>query len=344
MAADIFISYKREERSQVERLTTALRGLGFSVWFDASLSAGEMFTDEIDREVRAAKVVLVCWSPGAASSQWVKAEAQIGFSKSNLISARVAGPDGFEPPVPFNSVHMEDLSAWVQQPSGTDPAWKSVLRRLGVLTGRTDVADWGAVPVDADAAAIQAWFAKHGATSPLVLDAEAALTHAEARGQARAEAQAAARERLARAAAEERAERERKATARAEQDAAETAARGGLEAAEPRAGEAETRGALQQRESVIDELARWDLENGKKAAAICILLGIGGAVLSTLYGQIPRVFWMLGLTLCFFSWVPMIVWHIGRKKNRKLHYLMIERHKITDQEIHDRRTSLANKS
>ena len=56
--ADVFISYKREERQAVERLAQELRKLGLDVWFDASLNAGEAFSDEIDREARAAKAIL----------------------------------------------------------------------------------------------------------------------------------------------------------------------------------------------------------------------------------------------------------------------------------------------
>jgi hypothetical protein len=102
--ADVFLSYKREERAAVDRLAAALRGLGVEVLFDARLSAGESFSDEIDREVKAARAVLVCWSPGAAGSQWVKAEALVGFSNRNLISTYVSGPDGFAPPTQFNSL------------------------------------------------------------------------------------------------------------------------------------------------------------------------------------------------------------------------------------------------
>ncbi len=200
--ADIFISYKREERGQVERLATALRGLGLSVWFDASLSAGESFSDEIDREVRAARIVLVCWSPAAAGSQWVKAEAQVGFGKGNLVSTWVAGADGFEPPVPYNSQHLEDLRSWTATPSHRDPAWRSILRRVGVLCGRDDVADWGALGSDASAAEIEQWFARHGAQSPLVIEAESLLRERQAASAARTEAEAAARERVARLTAE----------------------------------------------------------------------------------------------------------------------------------------------
>lgn len=208
-------------------MATALRGLGFSVWFDASLSAGDAFSDEIDREVRAAKVIIVCWSPAAATSQWVKAEAQVGFSKGNLVSTYVNGPDAFDAPVPFNSVHMEDLRGWAQRPSSRDPAWLSVLRRLGSLSGRLDVAEWGALGPDASLGQVQSWFAAHGAASPLVLEAENFVRELEVAGRERASAEAAARERFARL--------------EAEKTAAETAAREA--SAQARASEAEAREA-----------------------------------------------------------------------------------------------------
>lgn len=203
--ADVFLSYKREERAAVERLANALRGLGLEVWFDAGLSAGEAFSDEINREVRAARAVLTCWSPGAAGSQWVKAEAQIGFGKKNLISIYIAGPDGFEPPVPYNNLHMEDMRAWTERPSARDPAWLSVLRRLGALLGRADVAEWGALGADASIAQIEAWLETHGSTSSLVTDAESFLREREAAEQSRASEMTAARERLERVKAEKEA-------------------------------------------------------------------------------------------------------------------------------------------
>lgn len=164
--ADIFISYKREQRARVQELVTALLDVGFTVWFDASLSAGESFSDEIDREVRKAKVVIVCWSPGAASSQWVKAEAQIGFGKGNLISALVEGPEGFAPPVPFNSLHHEDLRGEAFAFEVRSEAARSLARRLGQLTGRRDLSDWGAL----DPSSVherEQWLRKHGEQGPL---------------------------------------------------------------------------------------------------------------------------------------------------------------------------------
>ncbi len=263
--ADVFLSYKREERAEVERLATALRGLGLDVWFDASLSAGEAFSDEIDREVRAARVVLVCWSPQAATSQWVKAEAQIGFTKQTLISTYVAGPDGFDPPVPFNSIHMEDMRAWAQRPSARDPAWLSVLRRLGGLAGRADIAEWGALGASATIAQIEAWLDAHAATSPLVIDAESFLR----------ERSAVQREREA----EETAARERVERLRVEKAAAETTAREAQERAEAekRAREAEARAAKAERLSAKAITAKHWIRAAKLTGGVVLFFAIAFA-------------------------------------------------------------------
>ncbi len=177
--ADVFLSYKREERAAVETIASRLRNLGLTVWFDASLRAGETFNAEIDREARAANVVLVCWSPAARQSEWVNAEAMIGFEHKKLAACYVAGPDGFSAPTPFNANHAEDLRAWLTAPTETHPGWKSVLRRIGRLCGRTDIETWGALDRNASSTELRAWLATHQ-TSPLSAVANAALRAREA--------------------------------------------------------------------------------------------------------------------------------------------------------------------
>lgn len=217
--ADLFVSYKRTDRAAVERIATALRGLGFDVWFDASLSAGESFADEIQREVQAAKVILVCWSLEAVESRWVKAETQIGFGKDNLVSTQVSGPDTLIPPVPFNSIHMEDLREWARMPSQRDPAWLSVLSRIGRLTERHDVAGWAALGRGATLNQVDAWVRAHGSTSPLAIEVEGLLREIEAEARQREAERRAARERLERERAE-RAAREAEERARREEERA----------------------------------------------------------------------------------------------------------------------------
>jgi len=172
--ADVFLSYKRDERTAVEQIASRLRALGLTVWFDASVSAGETFNAEIDREARAAKAILVCWSPSARQSEWVNAEAMIGFTQKKLAACYVAGPDGFDPPTPFNTRHAEDLRAWLSEISETDAAWRSVLRRIGKLCGRTDIETWAALDAQTDAAELRVWIAAHKA-SPLLRKVNALL-------------------------------------------------------------------------------------------------------------------------------------------------------------------------
>jgi formylglycine-generating enzyme required for sulfatase activity len=202
--ADIFISYKREERQAVERLAQELRRLGLDVWFDASLNAGEAFSDEIDREARSAKAILVCWSPAARASDWVKSEALIGFTNKKLAACYAAGPDGFDPPAPFNSIHAEDLRAWLAAPSHTHAGWKSVLRRIGKLCGREDIEGYGALDVQAPASVLRAWLAQHEA-SPLFMAVDELLRARDAEEAERARLEQQARERRAREEAERRA-------------------------------------------------------------------------------------------------------------------------------------------
>jgi hypothetical protein len=128
---DVFISYKREERPQVERIAGALRALGLNVWFDERLSSGKSFDEEINHQVRTAKAVLVCWSPGAAASEWVRAEASIGRQRGVLTACCLERCELFPP---FNLVHAEDLSTG--RLDAANPAWAKLLDRIGDLVGR----------------------------------------------------------------------------------------------------------------------------------------------------------------------------------------------------------------
>lgn len=191
--ADVFISYKREERGLVEKLAGALRGLGLTVWFDASLSAGETFSDQIDREAREAQTILVCWSPNAKDSRWVKAEALIGIERNVLAACYVAGPDGFSPQVPFNGTHTEDLRDWLEGGTATDARWRSLLRRIGTLTNRADIESFGDISESSDIISLGRWLDTHK-NSPLFLVVEniyrARLAEEEARESREREAKA----------------------------------------------------------------------------------------------------------------------------------------------------------
>ncbi|MEX0351191.1 MAG: toll/interleukin-1 receptor domain-containing protein [Paracoccaceae bacterium] len=75
---DVFISYKREEQPLAEQIANALKASGYSQTSDLNLKTSEHFGDAIDRMIRAAKLVLVLWTPESAKSDWAKSEARLG--------------------------------------------------------------------------------------------------------------------------------------------------------------------------------------------------------------------------------------------------------------------------
>lgn len=104
--ADVFISYKREDRAAAERVDKALRARGWSTWWDTSLVAGEHFNEAIDRELAAARCVVVIWSEASRKSRWVNAEAVSGFDRGILVSCRI---DDVALSYPFSVVQTADL-------------------------------------------------------------------------------------------------------------------------------------------------------------------------------------------------------------------------------------------
>ena len=60
---DIFISYCRDDRDWARRLSVALAEDGFDVWWDAQIQSGDTFDEVIEQHLRAARAVVVLWSP-----------------------------------------------------------------------------------------------------------------------------------------------------------------------------------------------------------------------------------------------------------------------------------------
>lgn len=152
---DVFISYKRDERPQVAEIAQRLTALKLNVWFDAEMRSGTTFDAEIDRKVRAAKCVLVCWSPGAIASDWVRGEATIGRGRGVLCASMLLPCDL---PAPFNLVHTNDLTSGI---GAANPEWLSVLDSIGALIGRPGLADYERLEGTRDPAAYGAWIARY---------------------------------------------------------------------------------------------------------------------------------------------------------------------------------------
>lgn len=156
---DVFISYKQEEREAVQIIASSLSDLKVSVWFDTKLRAGGSFDEEIAAALNTAKAVLVCWTPAAIASEWVRGEAAQGH-ESNRYVACFLQPTKLIPP--FNLIQTENLCAWAGQPD--DPAWLKLLDRIGELVGRPGLSTYHAVMrPGATLAELKAWANAHGA-------------------------------------------------------------------------------------------------------------------------------------------------------------------------------------
>jgi len=107
--ADIFISYARADRDKIETLAAALEAEGYSVWWDRHIAGGAEFSEAIEKELAAAKAVIVVWSAEAIKSRWVKDEAVAAADAGKLIPISI---DGATAPMGFRQFHLIDLSAW----------------------------------------------------------------------------------------------------------------------------------------------------------------------------------------------------------------------------------------
>src|SRR5262245_13050743 len=91
--ADIFISYKREDRPRVEPLAQALEAYGYTVWWDLDLLPGQKFVKKIRTELKSAKCVIVVWTKQSVDdeqayiSDWIENEADEARRRGILVPA-----------------------------------------------------------------------------------------------------------------------------------------------------------------------------------------------------------------------------------------------------------------
>lgn len=134
--ADVFISYKREDRPRVALIAELLSDLGLTAWFDASLVSNDTWESVIDREAAAASAMLVCWTPRAVTSVQVMREVLLGATRKMLAPVWL---QKCELPEGLNSKHVPDLSRW--DFALDDSEWLGLLARLEALTGKAGLCE-----------------------------------------------------------------------------------------------------------------------------------------------------------------------------------------------------------
>ena len=147
--SEIFVSYKKEDRAVAERLVAALRAAGKDLWWDDALTPHEAWDAMIERQIAAARVVLVLWSPRSVHSDWVRSEAHYAQDHHKMVPVLV---ESCSIPLAFMLRQAVDLTDGKFDES--NPNWSKLLAWIdAVHTGDVD-----AIPdvVPAETAAIAA--------------------------------------------------------------------------------------------------------------------------------------------------------------------------------------------
>lgn len=131
--AQVFISYKRENKDAVHAIVEGLRGAGLDVWWDNDIAPDAPWEATIERELEAAKVVVVAWSRAAAQSENVKAEARRARQQGKLVQVFV---EACEPPLFFGERQGVDLTSW--NGNGNDGCFQTLISAArAIIAGKS---------------------------------------------------------------------------------------------------------------------------------------------------------------------------------------------------------------
>ncbi|MFM5923840.1 MAG: AAA family ATPase [Novosphingobium sp.] len=152
--ADIFISYNRQDQLHADLFVRSLEAAGLSVWWDASLRAGEVYDEVTEAALRGAKAVVVMWSTRAVASRWVRAEATLAQRLGTFVPCMI---EPCERPIMFELTQTADLIGW--QGDEQAPAWQAFVGHVREVieanrrkAGTVDALGDSAAPAPAPAA------------------------------------------------------------------------------------------------------------------------------------------------------------------------------------------------
>src|SRR5690348_2703206 len=130
--ADVFVSYKAEDRRRVKPLVDALEACGFSVWWDAQIGGGASWRQAIEAELNAAKCVVVVWSRRSAGpdGEFVQDEATRAQQRHVYVPVII---DKVHLPLGFGETQALSLVGW--HGSEDDKQFQAVLAAVRSKVG-----------------------------------------------------------------------------------------------------------------------------------------------------------------------------------------------------------------
>lgn len=128
--ADIFLSYKSERQAAAQHLCRILELNGYTVWYDYGLLSGQDFSQQIERELRAAKTVIVLWCSKSRDSDWVNNEALLAKRLGKFVPVWI---EKIDLPLDFIRDDTIDLSNWNgnSRNHSLDRLWDEIARLSG---------------------------------------------------------------------------------------------------------------------------------------------------------------------------------------------------------------------
>ncbi|MGY3032445.1 hypothetical protein ACVIIV_001615 [Bradyrhizobium sp. USDA 4354] len=106
--ADIFFSYAKVDRAQIEPIIHALEA-EWTVWWDDDLQIARSFSEEIEEELNRASCTIVAWSKASTKSKYVFDEVGLANDAGKLVPISL---DGAKPPLGFRGIQTGDFSKW----------------------------------------------------------------------------------------------------------------------------------------------------------------------------------------------------------------------------------------
>jgi serine/threonine-protein kinase len=131
-AADVFISYKAEDRRRVQPLVQALEADGYAVWWDQHIGTGDEWRQTIERQLDAAKCVIVVWSKHSIGPEghFVRDEASRAQRRNVYVPILL---DSVEPPLGFGERQATSLRGW--RGSRSDERYQAIQAAVQRITG-----------------------------------------------------------------------------------------------------------------------------------------------------------------------------------------------------------------
>lgn len=130
--ADVFVSYKAEDRRRVTPLVEALNADGFSVWWDEQISGGAAWRQTIEKELNAAKCAVVVWSKRSVGPEGTFVQDEAAWAQERHVYVPVT-IDKVHLPLGFGETQAFPLTGWHGDRS--DPHYKAVQAAVRNIAG-----------------------------------------------------------------------------------------------------------------------------------------------------------------------------------------------------------------